>query len=170
MYMLLTILGHFFIAWRWGDWRNWSKYQSTFLYMITTDLTYNLLTYNYSLWEYQPTVIFPNHTLTNLTLIVIGYPSLIFIYLGRYPKKKMNQFLWITFWIFLESFLEWIALQLGVITYHNGWNFLWSVFFDVAIYVMLRLHYTKPLLTYGLSIIITVGFLIIFKVPVSTMK
>jgi hypothetical protein len=68
------------------------------------------------------------------------------------------------------SLLEWGAVKLGEFSYHNGWNIMWTVLFDITFYSMVRLHYKKPLLTYGLSIIAIVGLLLVFNVPISKMK
>ncbi|WP_373291387.1 CBO0543 family protein [Paenibacillus marchantiophytorum] len=167
----MLCLLYFIACWRWGDWRNWAKYQSSILYLITFDLVYNFLTYNYSLWEYEPnTTLLPNHTIISLIVMFIIYPCVMLVYLGRYPTKRIKQYLWVTFWVFLWSFLEWVAQRIGEFSHHHGWNIWWSALFNIALYSMVRLHYKKPLLAYGLSVIATVGLIILFKVPISKMK
>ena len=49
MLTILVELINCILAWRFGDWRNWKNYQSTILYLITSDLLYNFLCYNYPL-------------------------------------------------------------------------------------------------------------------------
>jgi hypothetical protein len=49
----MHIIGSFLwilATWKWGDWRNWKKYQSTILYMIVFSLLFDVLTYNHSLF------------------------------------------------------------------------------------------------------------------------
>ncbi|WP_368780976.1 CBO0543 family protein [Alicyclobacillus fastidiosus] len=163
-------MANVFYAWRWGDWRNWKKYQSTTLYLITCDLLYNFLCYNYPLWEYNPKIFNLNHTLLNLIVMFIGYPAFILVYLGRFPSGRIKQILWFSFWVIYWSFFEWVYLHQQEFSYHNGWKFVWSVVLNLGIYSMIPLHYKKPLFTYALSIIVSMGLLIIFKVPVTKMR
>ncbi|MCM3729793.1 hypothetical protein M3226_30135 [Neobacillus cucumis] len=170
MYIFVRMLLWVLAAWRWGDWRNWKEYQSTFLFVILLDLLYNFLTYNYPLWVYDPTDIIPNHTLNNLLVSFISYPAVVFIYLGRYPTGWVKQVAWIIFWVTLFSIVELVNYKMDLMSYHNGWNFGWSVLFYLVQLPFIQLHYKKPLLAYGLSVLIIVGLLLLFKVPVSKMK
>ncbi|WP_407921229.1 CBO0543 family protein [Bacillus salipaludis] len=92
----MQILGLFtFIVavWRWGDWRNWEKYQSTILFKITCALLYEVLTYNYPLWEYSDFDTFlPTHTLNSLAITFVGFTCTVLLFLSCYPetKKKTN--------------------------------------------------------------------------------
>ncbi|MDQ0201884.1 CBO0543 family protein [Neobacillus ginsengisoli] len=170
MFNILVTVIDVFVAWRWGDWRNWTKYQATILYTIVFDLLYNFLTYNHSLWKYEPTTLFPNHTTMSLLVMFVAYPSVLLVYLGRYPFGWIKQILWIGFWVFLWSALEFVSLSLGQFSYYNGWNFMWSVLFDITFFSMARLHYKKPLLCFALSVVAPVILLWLFKVPISNMK
>ncbi|WP_339146758.1 MULTISPECIES: CBO0543 family protein [unclassified Sutcliffiella] len=170
MFMIIRIILWIFAAWRWGDWRNWKKYQSTILFFILLDLLYNFLTYNYTLWQYEPTSLIPNHTLNNMIVMFIFYPCIVLIYLGRYPSGKVKQGAWIIFWAAFLSLIEFINNKAGLITFHNGWNIKWSIFFYLYSLPILRLHHKRPLLTYVLAVLITIGLLWIFKVPISKMK
>ncbi|MED4229603.1 CBO0543 family protein [Neobacillus cucumis] len=132
MYIIVRMLLWILAGWRWGDWRNWKKYQSTFLFIILLDLLYNFLTYNYPLWAYDPTDIIPNHTFNNLLVMFLSYPSIVFIYLGRYPTEWVKQVAWIIFWVTLLSIVELVNYMMGLMSYHNGWNFGWSVIFHLV--------------------------------------
>ncbi|WP_423409079.1 CBO0543 family protein [Heyndrickxia sp. MSNUG] len=112
-------------AWKWGDWRNWKKYQATILYMMYFSAVYEILCYNFPIWrfEYDRSVPFlVNHPLTPIAISLILYPSIILIFLGRYPngswKKKLG---WQILFVFLFSLSEFIIFKSGKITYHNGW-------------------------------------------------
>jgi hypothetical protein len=169
MYTIVRMITWIPVTWRWGDWPHWKKYQSTILYVIMLDLLYNFLTYNYPMWRYEPTII-PNHTMTNLIVMFIGYPCTLLIYLGRYPINWIKQIGWVIFWVTIWSFIELVNSMLGGLTYHNSWDFKSSVIFNLVAFPMVRLHYKKPLLAYGLSALITVGLSLLFKVPVGKMK
>jgi hypothetical protein len=77
MFCIAVCIMDVLVAWLWGDWRNWKKYQSTILYIITCDLLYNFLTYLRPLWEYEPTNIYPNHTIRSIITMFVAYPSVI---------------------------------------------------------------------------------------------
>ncbi|KIL41919.1 hypothetical protein SD70_04750 [Gordoniibacillus kamchatkensis] len=170
MFNVAMCLMDIFLAWRWGDWRNWTKYQSTILYFISCDLLYNFLTYNHPLWEYEPTLVYPNHTMMSLIAMFVAYPSVTLVFLGKYPAGRIKRILWICFWALLWTFLEWVSFKVGQFSYHNGWNLTWSIVFDFVLFAMLRLHFVKPLLTYVLSALITIGLLLLFDVSIAEMK
>lgn len=166
MYILIRALLWIISMWRWGDWRNWKKYQASIQFFILGDLLYNFLCYNYSMWQYTPTQFLPSHTATTLFITFINYPCAVTLYLGNYPKGIFKQILWVMGWVFLWALAEWTDGLLGLITYHHGWNFWWSVAFMSMAVPMVRLHFKKPLLTYGLSAIVIVFMMVIFKVPI----
>lgn len=170
MFNLTVCFSNILWVWLWGDWRNWEKYHSTILYLILCDLLYAYLCYNHPLWEFITPVPFLNHTMMDLLVSFISYPCAMLIYLGRFPKKRMRQILWGGLWVGAWSFLEWISLQLGEFVYHNGWNLAWTVTLNTALFLMVRLHYKRPLLTYALSVVATITLLVIFNVPFSKMK
>ncbi|KPV41959.1 CBO0543 family protein [Alicyclobacillus ferrooxydans] len=156
-------------AWRWGDWRNWRHYLPTIQYFIGGDMLYNLLCERYLLWDYpHPPNLLPNHLVTNLFIMFVIYPSTMLIYLYRYPygKSVLKQVLYILMWI-----VAWMAYELYMIThglcvYHHGWTYAWSIGFACVMVSMLRLHHTRPLAAYILSIPITLFLLVWFHVPV----
>jgi hypothetical protein len=170
LFVVTVLLIDLIVAWKWGDWRNWQKYQSTILYIILCDLAYNFLTYNYPLWEYTPTLLFPNHTITSLATMFIAYTGVTLIYLGHYPKTKMKKLLWLSFWVTAWTVLEWVAIKLEEFKYFNGWSIWYSLLFNISLFIMLRLHYKRPLLTYVLSFIAAIALIILFNVPISKMK
>ncbi len=163
-----------FAAWKWGDWRNWQKYQATILYMIYFNAIYGLLCYNHLMWkfEYDRSVPFLiNHTLISIGMGLLLYPSIILIFLGRYPngnwKKKLS---WQLLFVFLFSLAEFIMFKAGKITYYNGWSLGWSIIFNLNTFFMLILHYKRPLLTWILSIFCVIFYVYYFKVPLGQLK
>jgi len=159
----------------WGDWRSWRLYYSTILFFIVGDLLKNFLFYNYWMWTYQETMfaknILRNHTIISIIIMFIGYPSTIFLYLGRFPKSKWKQAAWVSFWIFLYSILEYINLRfLNLINHYHGWSMTWSILFNIVMFIMFRIHFKNPLLAWGLSIIWILFLLYRFPIPLERMK
>ncbi|UUZ86433.1 hypothetical protein LJK88_25495 [Paenibacillus sp. P26] len=167
MFILLRAVLWVFILFRWGDWRNWRKYQSSILFVIAGNFLYNFLCHDYSMWEYPPNTIFHSHTAVSLFYDLTINPGVVILYLGLYPTKVLSQLLWISFWVFIYAVVEWIELQIGEITYHNGWNFMWSVLLMGIAVPMIRLHDKKPLWAYGISIFIVIGLVKVFEVPIA---
>lgn len=130
------------ISLKWEDWKNWKRYYPTILFFATGNLIYSLLTYNYSLWEYESPLL--KSTVSNLLVTLICFPAVIIMYLYHIPRGILKQVLWVIFWIFLGSSIETVANWLGFFSYHNGWNIWWSVLFNFCIYPLLWLHYKKP--------------------------
>lgn len=156
-----------FVGWKFGDWKNFKKYYPTILFFIIGDLLYNLLTYNNPMWEYKKDGIFPNHTLSNLWIMITVYPGTVITYLFHFPKKKINQIFYILFWVILYVLWEFVNVHvLGLIDHYNGWNMRWSFLFDFIIFIMLVIHHKRPLLAWGFSIIIIIFFLKLFDVNV----
>ncbi|HZG71289.1 MAG TPA: CBO0543 family protein [Chondromyces sp.] len=159
---------------KWGDWRRWSNYYPTLLFFIVGDLLKNFLLYNYPMWTYQEVFfaenVLRNHTIINLMIIAIVYPSTILLYLGRFPRIRWKQLLWLIFWVALYSGVEYINLcHLKLIQHHNGWNMTWSVIFNIVMFSMLRIHHKNPPLAWVLSIIWISFLLKLFQVPVDKM-
>ncbi|TVY06890.1 CBO0543 family protein [Paenibacillus cremeus] len=174
MHILIQVLLAL-IARRWGDWIHWRNYYPTILFLIIGDLLYNFVNYNYSLWTFHPDriedIIYRNHTLITLGIYLIGYPSLVLLYLGNYPETKKNkQFLYVTAWVLLFSMIEAIShFLVKGITYSNGWSYWWSLLFFIFVFIILRVHYLRPLLAWTISIVVILLW-ICFGVPVQTMK
>lgn len=160
---------------KWGDWRRWKEYYSTILFFIVGDLLKNYLLYNHWMWTYKETIfgdnILRNHTIISLLIMVICYPSTILLYLGRFPKEKWKQLLWVIFWVILYTVVEYINLKyLHLIRHHNGWGMQWSIIFNIVMFTMFIIHMKKPLLAWVLSFIWIIFLLKAFHVPFDKMK
>jgi hypothetical protein len=159
-----------FAAWRWGDWRNWKKYYPTILYMIIANFLYNILTYHYPIWKYQKS-IFQNHTLTDIFNSFIVFPATLLLYLPNFPQKGiMKKVRYILIWILIYIAAEWILSRLGFFSYYNGWNIMWSAFFNIIMFTMLRVHYKNPLLAWPLSLFIVIFLIWYFDVPIKNLR
>lgn len=172
-HMLHIIAGatFLFISWRFGDWKNWTKYYPTILFFIIGDLLYNVLTYNNPTWSYNKDRLFPNHTLINIWIMITIYPATAITYLSHFPKEKIQQILYILLWTMIYVFGELLGLHIfGLINHFNGWNMWWSALFDIILFTMLPIHHKRPLVAWSLSIIVIIFFLTVFNVKISALK
>ncbi|WP_374104121.1 CBO0543 family protein [Bacillus sp. ISL-18] len=150
-----------------GYWKNLRLYHSTILYVLCCDLLYNFLTYNFPLWEYTDNnIFFHNHTIHNLYVLFLLYPSIVLVYLSTFPKKMIGKIIHVISFAVYWFIIEYITLKLGVIRHENGWTLLYAFPYDIIAFFFIGLHSKKPLQTYLLSIIATVFFLWFFHVPV----
>jgi hypothetical protein len=66
----------------------------------------------------------------------------------------------------VEAINHYIA---GGISYSNGWNFGFSILFDIFFFVILRLHYLHPLAAWAIAVTAFITR-VIFVLPTHTMK
>ncbi|MBS4175119.1 CBO0543 family protein [Bacillus sp. FJAT-49736] len=158
-------------GWKWGDWRNWRKYYSTILFFILGDFIYQyFLSDLYPMWTYNPQGVDEKAGLTHvhifLTIMIIKYPATTLIYLSKFPDgKRLKQILYIVFWVIIYGINELIDIRNHLIQYHNGWSFWWSVMFNVVMFIILRMHYRRPLTAWALSMLFIVFLWQVFDVP-----
>jgi hypothetical protein len=156
---------------KWGDWRNWRLYYPTILFYLLGDLLYQyLLSDHYPMWKYSPQglddTIGLTHSHVSLSIMAIKYPATVLIYLSKFPKANLvKQALFIAFWVLIFAVNESIDIKAGLIQYYNGWGFHWSLFFNLVMFLLLKLHHHRPLAAWLLSL----GFIVFlwntFDVP-----
>jgi hypothetical protein len=153
-----------------GD-RNWLKYYPSMLYAALGNALYELICYKYQLWQIEPNGL-PVAMIPMLLLTLIGMPFSTWIYLSKYPFEKELKFQAFYIGIFVAVFtlLEYFAVLGDSITYHHNWNLGWSALFSILMFVMLRLHYNKPLLALALSTALALILCMIFNVTLDIMK
>ncbi|WEG12419.1 hypothetical protein PU629_20340 [Pullulanibacillus sp. KACC 23026] len=146
------ILGLMYIvcAWRWGDWKHWKMYYPTILFFIIGNLIYQVLTYNQPMWLLKKSII-PTDTLISIYLAFVCYPAIVLMYIPHFPKQKFKICLYLLLWTAISGAIELIAVKFHLITYHNGWNYYWSLFFDLFMYLFLIIHYKNPLIAWLLT-------------------
>ncbi|WP_163100673.1 CBO0543 family protein [Peribacillus alkalitolerans] len=166
-YSILWILA----VWKWGDWENWKKYYPTMLFAIVGNLLYEVICFNYPMWAMEPNGL-PNQTIPILLLVLVGMPLSVFVFLSHFPdnESKIRQALYILLFVCIFVVLEYVSVQLGSITYHNGWNLAWSSLFNVIMFSIIRIHYKKPILALILSAIFIGILSTIFDVSLDKMK
>jgi hypothetical protein len=171
--MISIIITIFFLlfAWRFGDWKNWKQYYPSMLYMVLNAIIFNLITYEHPTWEWNDiTGVFPNHTLLDVWIIFTQFPAVVLLYLTNYPKTWIKKSLRILLWAGIFTALELIVFQFDYIVYHNNWTLWWSIFFNIVTFIMIRLHFRRPLLTWLLSIVFITLLSIVFDLPLSKLR
>ncbi|WP_096199721.1 CBO0543 family protein [Bacillus sp. FJAT-45350] len=164
MHILTAIISIIVVYFK-GDWKNWQKYQATILFIALGNLTYNFLTANYFLWRMEADFI-SNHTLTEMVYTFIVFPATVILFIGNYPNTKLKQFLHTIQWIGIYAIWEAVFIYTGHIIYQYEWTLWWSIAFLCVMFPLLKLHETRPLLTYFLSALVAVAVLWWFEVPV----
>lgn len=147
---------------RYGNWRKWKEFYSTYLFVIAGDLAYNFIFYDRPLWIYERLV---SHTFSDFFIAVIVFPCAITLFLTYYPPKMWRQALYILAWTGLNTLIESISHALGFISYHNSWNLAWSTILYYIAFVMVRIHYVKPLWAWPISLLFTHITMVFFGVP-----
>ncbi|MFJ8257828.1 CBO0543 family protein [Peribacillus asahii] len=160
---------------KWGDWKNWRNYYPTYLFFIAGDLLKNALLHDYRLWSYKETIFGSNilygHLIIDIMIMMLVYSSTLLIFLGNFPRNRIKQILWILFWVFLYSLVEFInAKYLNLFEYHHGWNIGWSVLFNIIMFCVLRIHVSRPLLAWLISILFIALLWNIFDIPKEVLK
>jgi len=171
MYLLLAVCVWIILGVGYVDWKRWKEYYPTVLYYCLVNLLYEFLYYNHSLWTFRTaSSSILNHTIINLAFLSVINPIAIMIYLQRFPQKRMTKVVYVLAWSFLYWIIEFIFSQKGSFVYGNGWSIWHSAWFDPLMFIMFRLHFTKPLLALGVTLVIIAVFLSFFPVPLSSMK
>ncbi|MFJ7309628.1 CBO0543 family protein [Peribacillus frigoritolerans] len=158
------------VTWRLGDWRNWKEYYPTILFMICLSFFSSILMYDHPLWLFHGTLFLPNHTITNFLITFVQFPMLVLIYLSNYPQKIRGQIGYFALWVVIFSSIEFFFYLGGKMSYFNGWNYGYSVLFNCITFPILRLHHSKPLSAWLLSIPIAAIILLYFDFSFVNLK
>jgi hypothetical protein len=153
------------VVWRSGSWRNWQSYHTTMMFFAMGNLAYNFLTANYFLWKLKPDFL-PNHSLTEVVYSFITFPATALQFLNSYPETARKKLWHYVKWISIYIGIEWFFTTNGRILYQHGWNLGWSFIFDLTMFPILRLHHKRPLLVYGISVLLAIFWIWMFDVPV----
>ncbi|PTX64973.1 hypothetical protein C8P63_101195 [Melghirimyces profundicolus] len=143
----LAFLIWFLIWWFIGllliDWKHWRNGYPTALIASLGSFLLDTISIGgrRGFWSYQDPFLdglWPNIIL-NLSL----YPVGAWIYVQRFPRKKTHQWLWILLGAMILLIIELHLKLFGYMSYHNGWNMLYSALTNVFLLLMLRLHHLK---------------------------
>lgn len=170
MYLLLVILVYIFFAKIFVDWKKWKEYYPTIQYFIISNMLYNFIFYQHTLWAYKAvTVKWLNHTLIELVFSFFIIPVVIMIYLRYLPKGK-KILVYIGIWVAYFSFLEFLFVKKGLFIYENGWGITWSTLFNIILFCMVTIHYKRPMAALILSVPVMAVLLFIFHPSLSELK
>jgi hypothetical protein len=150
---------------RWGDWINWRKYQATILYFILGDILYYYVTYTHRLWSLEPTWPLKNELLCVGGEFIV-FASTVLIFLGKYPTGHFVSIWWTIVWVCIFTANEWILLLTGTFAYQHGWTLFDSFLFNILLFILLRLHFKMPLISYVLSIPIAIILIYLNSIPI----
>lgn len=161
LFILITLIW-IVITYKIGDWRNWKLYYPTILFYWCGDLIYNVVFYKKPLWTFTNPIMC--HHITDFLSMATVFTCTVLVFLPKYPKGLFKQIKYLSFWIFIYSFIEWIFVLMKGITYENGWTLGYSIIHNVYQFILLRIHHTNPILAWVLALIILMIIVNIFNV------
>jgi hypothetical protein len=156
----LILLG---CVYKFADWKRIREYHATLIYIGYVNLLYLFLTAGFPMWQYEPDS-FSNHTITEISNSLIFLPCVALLFLSLYPVK-MKIWVYYSLWIAGSIVWEYIFVSFNKITFHNGWSFWVEPIFYLVMYIMIRLHYKRPIWAYIGSIIFVLVLLLIYNIP-----
>lgn len=167
MHLLFTSVLTGIAFWK-GDWRHWEKYHLTIFYVITCNLLYAVLCRDNLLWKYHPDFLPKSHVIVELFYTFINLPALTLLYLSHFPfaKPTAAQARYVLTWIIGSLIVEYFFVKWGRLLLLNGYEYWMEPIFYVFMFGMIRLHYSRPFLTYGISLIVIVFMVHYFHVPI----
>ncbi|HYK75002.1 MAG TPA: CBO0543 family protein [Pseudoneobacillus sp.] len=170
MYLLLVIVVYIILAKIFIDWRRWKEFYPTIQFYIICNLLYNFIFYQHTLWRYKAvTVSWLNHTFIEIAFSFFILPVVLMTYLQYFPKGK-KKYLYIGVWIAYFSVIELLFTKKGLFVYENGWNGWWSLVFNSISFVIIRLHFVRPLVALTISLPIIIILLLFFHPALHELK
>ncbi|MCE4049279.1 MULTISPECIES: CBO0543 family protein [Bacillaceae] len=158
-----------FISLFFGVWRRFNEWYSTLLFWIIGDLLYASLLHDFRVWEFHPVwvdhFILPTHTLISTAIAFFIYPSVIVVFLGRFPSSFFHRIGWIILWAVIFESIEIIAYVNKSIFHHYGWTLGWSFLFNIITFSLLAVHKWKPWVAWLLSLLSISSLWFIFQPP-----
>lgn len=167
MHIFITVSLLLFALWK-GNWRQWQKYIHTIMYVIICNLLYNVFCHDYYLWKYEPDFFPHSHVGVDLIYTFINLPAITLVYLTHYPfdTSLRKQLRYIAIWVIGSLIVEFPLHMFDRLLLQHGYEYWMEVFFYSFMYSLIRLHQTRPLLTYGISAFVAGFMLWYFKVPI----
>ncbi len=162
--MLILLLIVLIILVKSGHLKNWKSYYPTVLLLMIGDLAFNFITYKHPFWRYH-SVIIPSHTILDLIHVVVSFPCIVILFLGYMPNGLWRRAVYIALFSFLYASIEYVMYLTGKFEYLNGWNTLFSFFFDIGLFSIVMIHYIKPLIAWLCIFVLVPLFLWIVKFP-----
>jgi general stress protein CsbA len=172
VFRICLLTGFLAAAWKWADWRNWEKYYPTILFVMLVNMSVGYLGYHHSFWIFNPDVLVNTETVVELLNTYVSLPATTLLFLSRLPSQGGQQQWKHTFlWVFIYGAIEGIDHYfIGGISYGHGWSYGCSLLFDCAMFIIIRVHYTRPLLGWTMTLTAVTGVVIAFKIFLAEMK
>lgn len=152
-----------------GVWRRLNEFYSTLLFWIIGDLLYASLLHDHRFWEFRPVLIdhliLPTHTIIATAIAFLIYPSVIVVFLGRFPKSTFKKICWFFLWALIFQSIEITAYLNESIIHQLGWSLTWSFIFNIVTFSLLPVHKWKPWAAWLLSILFIIFLWISFNPP-----
>lgn len=136
------------------------------LYVSFLVLLYNMLCHDKYLWVHTGS-LFTNNLAINLIHSILILPMVVLIYLVNFPAKYAAKKMYILKWMVGSLIVEYVMVRLDLINFYNGYKFWMEVPFYLLMYAIIRLHHTRPLMSYIISTMIIIFLVYIFNIPLS---
>lgn len=171
MYLIIIIVVWIVFGLLFIDGKNYKPYIPTIVYYCMMNLLYNFLYYEHSLLVFKSvTAKFLNYTTIELTLLLIIMPIIILIFLQRLPEGPIKRLKYTLVWVMFLLINEFIFVLKGMCIYKNGWNIWHSGWFYFMMFNLLILHKRRPVFTLGLTLVLAAIFILLFPIPLSSLK
>jgi hypothetical protein len=171
MYLLLIIAVWIIFGFMFIDRKNYKPYVPTIIYYWVMNLLYEFLYYRHDLITFKAvTTRFLNHTIIILAFLFIIMPIVVLIFLQRLPKGPIKRAKYIVAWVVFFWATEYIFALKGVYIYENGWNIWHSGWLNLVMFNIFILHKKRPVFTLGLTFVLAVTFILLFPIPLSSLK
>jgi hypothetical protein len=147
-----------------GHLKNWESFYPTILLMMIGDLTFNFITFKHPFWHYKSAII-QSHTILDLIHVTLSFPCVVILFLGYMPKGLWKRVGYIMLASALYTAIEYVMNIAGQFEYLNGWNTLYSFYFDIGLFSIVMIHYIKPLIAWLCIVVVVPLFLWIAQFP-----
>ncbi|KEO84554.1 CBO0543 family protein [Tumebacillus flagellatus] len=156
--------------WFFGERKKWREHYPTALFICMWDLIELVLTFDKGLWRYPENLLFHYHVFIDFQIQFLHLIPMTLWYLARYPFgfRWTRQAMYVLAFFLLNGVPEWVFYKLNLITYHNGWNYLWSLGIWLMMLLTIRLHATRVLLAWCVCVACTVFAMWYFHIPLPT--
>ena len=156
------------LCYKFANWENWYIYYPTITFYIIVSLTSHIVTYNISLWSIP--VLIGNDSLSEYYIVCFIFPSIILLFLSNYPKQPFKKIAYLFSFVFILSLIEYVSYLGKYIFYGHGWTIGWSILLYIGMFMMIRLHYKKPLFAWLLFFPIVVAGMLYFNISLNDLK
>ncbi len=161
---ILFLVSLFLLNMKKKTWRNLFVYWPSMFYVSFFNFFYYFLCSPYLLWDFKSKMISTN-ALRFIHIVLIN-PMLILLFLSNLPKKVGSQIIYFIKWFVFAFVCEISCKKFNLIYFTRGWHMGWSMILYIEMFWLSLLHTKRPSLTWSLSVLISFGMLLVFKVPI----